>query len=309
MPEHRYDKGYKRILSKKQYFAHFMQKYIKVNWVNNIQAEDLTLINAAFVDEQFRETEADLVYRAKNGEQDVVFYILLELQSRCDYTMPYRLLVYMTELTKRLFADTPKKERERKDFRLPAVVPVVLYNGKQPWTAPRTFRDYLQSPERFGDSTLNFRYSLMDLMRQDNEYIMNTNNALDDIFLMEKGINDSDFLESISRVTQRAPQHTHEDILEIWEWLMDILSEKAGSQQLLNEAKEALMKGDVTAMTTNVEKIFDRKYQSGWQSGKTSQKTEIAKKMIDMGCFTRAQIQEATGLTAKELDELMGAEN
>ena len=67
MPEHVYDKGYKRILSKKQYFAHFMRKYIKVNWVNNIKAEDLTLVNAAFVDEQFRETEADLIYRAKSG--------------------------------------------------------------------------------------------------------------------------------------------------------------------------------------------------------------------------------------------------
>ena len=62
-------------------------------------------------------------------------------------------------------------------------------------------------------------------------------------------------------------------------------------------------------MTTNVEKIFDRKYQAGWQSGVVSQKIEIAKKMIDMGCFSREQIQEATGLTAKELDGLLGAEN
>lgn len=309
MPEHVYDKGYKRILSKKQYFAHFMRKYIKVNWVNNIKAEDLTLVNAAFVDEQFRETEADLIYRAKSGDQEVVFYILLELQSKCDHTMPYRLLVYMTELTKRLFADTPKKERERKDFRLPAVVPVVLYNGKQPWTASRTFRDYIHNPERFGENTIDFQYLLLDLMQQDDDYILNSNNALDDIFLMEKGLNDSDFLSSIRKVTQRAPQHTHEDILEIWDWLMDILSTKATNRQVLEEAKEALMEGDVTAMTTNVEKIFDRKYQAGWKSGAYTREIEIAKKMIDMGCFSREQIQEATGLTAKELDGLLGAEN
>ena len=78
MPEHIYDKGYKRVLSKKEYFLHFVKKYIRVNWIQNIQPEDLNLINANFVDEAFQEREADIVYKAKNGDQDVYFYVLLE---------------------------------------------------------------------------------------------------------------------------------------------------------------------------------------------------------------------------------------
>ncbi len=55
-----------------------------------------------------------MVYRAQMKDRGVIFYILLELQSRVDYLIPYRLLLYMTEVWRDLFRSISKKEAERK---------------------------------------------------------------------------------------------------------------------------------------------------------------------------------------------------
>lgn len=94
MPEHINDKGYKRMFSKKKNFLHFLQKYIALPWVSAITEDD--------IDDDFRERESDIIYRVKNKDFEAVV----------DYTMPFRLLVYITERLKRLFNDTAKKERE-----------------------------------------------------------------------------------------------------------------------------------------------------------------------------------------------------
>ncbi|WP_422664938.1 Rpn family recombination-promoting nuclease/putative transposase [Aneurinibacillus uraniidurans] len=60
---------------------------------------------------------------------NVIFYVLLEMQSSVDFQMPFRLLFYMLEIWRDILKNTDKNEAVRKDFRL------VLYNGKQEWTA------------------------------------------------------------------------------------------------------------------------------------------------------------------------------
>lgn len=48
-----------------------------------------------------------------------------------------------------------KVERERADFRLPAVVPIVFYNGSERWTAVRSLKEYQATGGMFGDYVLN----------------------------------------------------------------------------------------------------------------------------------------------------------
>ena len=55
----------------------------------------------------------------------------------------YRMLLYMTEIWRDTFNNTLEKERERKEFRLPAIIPVVLYTGQYNWTAPVQFKRML----------------------------------------------------------------------------------------------------------------------------------------------------------------------
>ena len=113
----------------------------------------------------------------------------------------------------------------------------------------------------------------------------------------------------MKKVTQRAPDHTREDILEIWDWLMDILTAKVNNPQIIEGAKTALLKGDVEAMMTNVERIFDTKFQSGIQEGVSLEKVAIAKKLIRMKQFSASEIRDITELSIGMIEELIEKEN
>lgn len=67
------------------------------------------------------------MYRVMLNGQDVEFYLLLEMQSKVDFLMPYRLLLYQVEIWRYL----KKAKGKPKTFRLPPIVPIVVYNGKK----------------------------------------------------------------------------------------------------------------------------------------------------------------------------------
>jgi hypothetical protein len=92
----------------------------------------------------------------------------------------------MVALLNHIFSNTKESVRESKGFRLPAIVPIVLYNGKDKWTPPLTYGEYTEDCGIFGDNIINFRYLLFDLNRMDDDVIVPIENPLDAVFVVEK---------------------------------------------------------------------------------------------------------------------------
>ena len=84
----------------------------------------------SYVSESERQRHDDMVWRLKVGEQWVWVYLLLEFQSEPDPWMALRMMVYVGLLAQHLV-----REGEFHHGLLPAVVPIVLYNGATPWKA------------------------------------------------------------------------------------------------------------------------------------------------------------------------------
>ena len=120
MAESIHDKGYKRILSKKSNFYDLLHNFISKSWVAQISEEDLILVDKEFILKDFRDKEADVIYRVKlknksnGGYTEILFYCLIELQRSVDFTMPFRLLIYIVELLRRVFMDTDENTRKQK---------------------------------------------------------------------------------------------------------------------------------------------------------------------------------------------------
>lgn len=131
-PYHPHDKGYRQLLSDKRVFLELLKTFVRETWVEAIDEKDLILVNKSYVLQDFSEKEADIVYRLKTKDRNVIFYVLLELQSTVDYLIPFRLLLYMVEIWREIYTNTPQHERESKHFRLPPIIPAVLYNGPDP---------------------------------------------------------------------------------------------------------------------------------------------------------------------------------
>lgn len=124
-----------------------------------LRASDLILCDKEMLERDYEGREADLLYRVgmPDGEEVYVF-ILQELQSSVDYTMIFRILVYVVNTLVKHFLDTDKNTRERAGFRLPAMVPIVFYNGQERWTAVTNLRDYQRGGDIFGNHILNLEY-------------------------------------------------------------------------------------------------------------------------------------------------------
>lgn len=104
-----------------------------------MKADNLTLVNKSVILSEYGETEIDIVYQAKIGDSKVIFYRLLEFQSRVDYRMPLRLLFYMVEIL-REFSKNENHDKNDRNLKISAVIPIVLYNGKHVWDVPSEFR-------------------------------------------------------------------------------------------------------------------------------------------------------------------------
>jgi predicted transposase/invertase (TIGR01784 family) len=237
MPDNRiYDKSYKRLLSKKQNFIKFLKTFVEESWVSEIDEDSAELINSDFIPKDFREREADLIYKLKFGAEEIYIYTLVELQSTVDYTMPIRLLIYLTEIYKRIFFNADAKLREQKKYRLPAVIPIVLYNGSDSWTVAKSFREYQEQGDLFGERLINFTPILVDLNSYDDEKLLNEYaNLIAVIFAFDKTRDLSKIKETVRKGFKIFSGLSAEEQTDFTDWLKDVFSAKFKGNETAKE--------------------------------------------------------------------------
>jgi predicted transposase/invertase (TIGR01784 family) len=299
----KHDAGYKKILSNKENFLRFIERYVHEPWTADISRDDVELVNKSFVTDEYRLLDSDVIYKLKIGKSDVYFYFLIELQSRVDFTMPFRLLKYMVALLDEIFQNTPEDERTRKGFKLPAVVPIILYNGDDSWTQVRRFSGYTKNAEVFGDCIIDFRYLLFDLKRTDDSALSSPEQLLDAVFSIDKerlmlkdGISPEELKEWWEKRTKKLSEN---DKFTLQGWILHILCKGVVTEEINEVFENSIKKGDKSPMKHVLEVVADRMEDNA----KKKRSLEIAKKLKDKGMSVN-DIVEATDLTVDEVLQL-----
>jgi hypothetical protein len=254
-----HDKGYRDVLSNKDSFLHFLNKYIKLPWSEGITKDDLTQIESTFITSDYEKRESDVIYKLEN--KNVYFYILLEQQSKTDFSMPFRLLRYMVGILTSVFKNTNEEVRITKDFRLPAIVPIVLYNGEDNWTAVQTYKEYTSNYGEFGDSIIDFKYILFDLNRCNKDDILTTYKLVDFVFTMD--LNHStrtsdDFKRVAQELGELQHKMTDDDVKTFVSWVANVLLRGEVPENFEEETVSAFRKGDVRTMTHAFDRLLER---------------------------------------------------
>ncbi len=267
-----HDKGYKRIFSIKKNFLNFIKKYIGFDWMIELKEKDLVLIDKEFITDQFDTYESDLVYKVNTEKGSVYLFFLFEFQSYNDFTMPFRLLVYMTAIWLDYFKNCDKDARKRKSFCLPAVIPIVLHNGEKSWTASRRFKEMIDRSELFGNYIVDFEYVLVSIRELDKSQIKKSNTLVDNIFLADKKQTRKEWTDNISELLQRIRQMETEDLNEWITWFSNVIRK-------LNEEErkiliEQIKKGDVNSMCSSFERLLMKENAQGRKEGKAEGKIE-----------------------------------
>ncbi len=93
-----------------------------------LDAASVRVMSPAHIDGTLRVSQSDVVVAARLFGREVQFVAILEHRSSVEHRMALRLLRYSGETWAR---ESPRRGA------LPDVIPLVVYAGKRPWTAPR----------------------------------------------------------------------------------------------------------------------------------------------------------------------------
>ena len=264
-----YDAGYKEELSKKEEFIHFLKKYVQAPWASGLCADDVELCDKEFVLEDYKKRTADLVYRIHIGKLDIYCYLIMELQSSVDFTIPFRLEAYMFSLHLKVFLGESEEVRNRKDYRLPVVIPILFYNGEHPWTAIKQFSHYQNGFEIFGRHVMDFEYYLVDLTQITDDYILSSNKLIDNILALDKNKrNGSKLTELLEHIEARLHELTEDEQVSFGKWLEYVLlaATRGANEESVRLLIEKL-KGDAHLMIHGLQKIIIDEYDAGFEKG------------------------------------------
>ena len=278
-----HDKGYKKSLSRPSEFLHFLKKYVGADWMMNLKASDLSLCDKEMLERDYEGKEADLLYRVSMpAGRDVFIFILQELQSYVDYTMIFRILVYVVNTLVKYFLDKPKNEREQSRFRLPSIIPIVFYNGQERWTAARSLREYQNNGELFGSHILNLEYYLVNLAEIEEEYILSTNTLLDNIMYCDKFRSKLELVGALRAACGRINELGLQAREEFRNWVEFILlsvcgNKKAVVEEILNWAGNG---EDDMAFKYNIIRMVEEERAEGEKKGKILKLISLIRKKI-----------------------------
>lgn len=301
---HPYDKAYKLLLSSRELFAELLHSFVDSEWAKKISETDLIRVDKSYVLSDYMEKESDIVYKARLLEQEFYFYVLLELQSKVDFEMPHRLLTYMTEIWRDVKRNA-QGETRRKSYKLPAIVPIVLYNGQAPWTAARSFRNMQDGEQHFGSELLDFRYLLIDVKRLEETHLEALENLMALVFLVENELDSRTFTDRL-RKSSRVLKNLSPELFQLFKSWFKMINPKETEQvnRVLDEFNDP--KG-ADLMISNLTKILRDEYyemrRKGLAEGETAARTEIARKLLEEGMSTE-QAARISGLTPSEIEQL-----
>jgi hypothetical protein len=124
-----------------------------------------------------------MIWRLRWGERWLYVYLLLEFQSRVDRLMAVRLLTYVGLL----YQDLAAAGEIPPGGRLPPVLPVVLYNGGEPWSAGTSLTELGESelPAQLLRYQPQIRYLLLEETRYEETHLAGLHNVAAALFRLE----------------------------------------------------------------------------------------------------------------------------
>ena len=304
----KHDKIFKDILQNKREMVQFLDYFIKYK----IPLEELENYNPNYITKNFKYKQIDILYKV-TGKQ---IYILIEHQTKVDYSMPYRILNYCMEIMRGAVVE---KETNRATYKYPLVIPIVLYTGNQKWTAPISFVESQVKDENTNFKAMNIKYKLIDINKYEVKELLNINTMLANVMILEKCKNNKDAINCLKDITNNLEDNEQkeklkriviylykeinekslEEMIKIIEEseseeIMSTISERIG-EEFRNERRTARAQGLAEGRAEGI--------SQGISQGIAQGIAQTIEKMIKMN-FKDETIKEATGAKKSEIQRI-----
>ena len=284
----KYDDAYKFLFSNKKIFLQLLQSFVDEDFIKDIHLDDIDLLDKSFVSDEFLQRESDIIYRIKLKANEIYIYILVEFQSTVDKSIPVRMLLYLLQFYDLLLRNSRKGN-------LPAVFPVLLYNGSQDWTIPSNIKDLIDKtiPEKYIPS---FEYYKIIEKNIPDEKLEKLQNLVSAIIYLEKKRDEQGIGEAINKVVEMIKEENIKELRMFTIWFKRMFHQRVNPED--TDKISNLM--EVKSMLTEV---ADKLIEKGKIEGKIEGKCELAKKMKELD-YSISEISKITGLSSEEIEKL-----
>jgi len=305
-----YDSAYKFLFSSKYIFHQFLTRFIHESFTKKITIDDIELIDKSFVTDDFRQRESDIIYKVQTGKKDVYIYVLTEFQSTVDKSIPVRMLLYILQLYDMLM-------RNSKKGKLPAVFPILLYNGSEEWTIPHNLIVLIE-PSISSRYIPSFEYYPVIENSFSEKTLKKLKGIVSAVFYMENQKEEEKLAETISTVIDLIEEESPEQYRMFSIWVKNMFNLEEESIDQINQLTEVksmlaqlaekienrgLERGLEQGIERGLERGLEQGLERGLEQGVHKKAVEDARKMKEK-MYPLEDISEISGLTIKEIQDL-----
>jgi predicted transposase/invertase (TIGR01784 family) len=123
----------------------------------------LGIVSPNQTDSRLRRHQSDILFEIKSRTgQPFLIYLLLEHKSYHDTKASFQVLRYIIHIA---------EDWLRLNQPLRCIIPVVLYNGSEPWTTARSLHELFEIPQACASMFPQFRVSVLDLPRMEDKIL------------------------------------------------------------------------------------------------------------------------------------------
>jgi len=177
-----HDHSYKLLFSHQAMMADLLRGFIRSAWVRQVDISTLERVPTSQVSDDLREREDDMLWRVRWPAGWLYIYLLVEFQSTVYRYMAVRIATYESLLYEGLI----RSRQLTPEGRLPPVVPIVLYNGRSPWTAPHDLAELIaEAPGGLAAYRPRRPYLLIDESRYSERRLARMQNLVAALFRLE----------------------------------------------------------------------------------------------------------------------------
>ena len=258
-----HDLSYRLFFTHRRMIQDLLREIVGEGWVERIDFDSGERVNASFVSARHENRESDVIwkFRRKNGEEPVFVYILMEFQSRPDPSMPVRLMGYESLFYQSLMASQSMAAWRK----LPPVIPVVVYNGSEPWNVATDLGSLIGDLDPSAEIYRpQLRYRLVDEVAYPLEDLATLDSPVADLFRIEKSRDWLDVRSSVQRLRQTLPP-AEDSLRRAFEtWLQKVIMPRFGMPQEEASATQTLEELD-TMLAESIDRWARERQEEGRQ--------------------------------------------
>lgn len=214
------DKGYRLIFSFPIMVEQLIRRFVGGRWIDRLDFESLQKVSERDISQELLRREKDLLWRLKwrraDGEPAGWFYVYLhfEFQSTPERFMALRSLTYKALC----YEDLVRGNKLTSSGRLPPVLSIVIYNGKEPWRAPLALDELIEpipdlEPEEVPEGFTFGSYQLIDENRYSDEELQ-AQDPVSALFYIERSRNLEDVGVRVARFGRTIERKKYQRLIE-----------------------------------------------------------------------------------------------